>query len=120
MKKIFGCGIYDNENAELATGDFVKFAIMQIDSSIRWLSQTNEIAQDVLANIDLLLAITKRNPVCTNLLLEERKVFEWESIFNEWFYRVYTAIPLHYRGNIETDKKVLFNELKKYCNDLSF
>ena len=120
MKKIYGNGIYDNENAELATADFVKFAIVQIDSSIKWLSNTNEIAQDVLADIDLLLAITKQNPTCTNLLLEKQKILAWEAIFNEWFRRVYNKIPYQYRDNIETDGKNLFKELKKYCNDLQF
>lgn len=120
MKKIYGNGIYDNENAELTASDFVKFAIMQINSSVEWLSTTNEIAQDTLANIDLLLAITRQHPICTNLLLEKQKVLEWESIYNDWLHRVYSKIPIKYRATIETDGKKLFNELKQYCNELSF
>ena len=89
MKRIYGNGIYDNENAELTASDFVKFAIKQINSSVEWLSTTNEVAQDTLENIDLLLAITKQNPICTNLLLEKQKVLKWKTAFNEW-YCVYT------------------------------
>lgn len=120
MKRIYGNGIYDNENAESAASDFVKFAIKQINSSVKWLSTTNEIAQDTLANIDLLLAITKQNPSCTNLLLEKQKVLEWKAVFNDWYSRVYKKIPSKYRSDIKDNGERLFNELEQYCNELAF
>ena len=120
MKRIYGNGIYDNENAESTASDFVKFAIKQINSSVEWLSTTNEVAQDTLANIDLLLAITKQNPICTNLLLEKQEVLKWKTAFNDWYCRVYNKIPNEYRQAIKNNGEKLFNELEQYCNELTF
>ena len=61
MKKIFSTAPDGNDNAQFVGVEYIK---------------NDEIAQPLLANIDLLLTITRKYSVDANLLIEKDKVKE--------------------------------------------
>ena len=76
--------------------------------------KNDEIAQPLLANIDLLLTIMRKYPVDANLLIEKDKVKEWKKTFNDWFERVGNKIPAKFRDGIKANGDELFKELEQY------
>ena len=114
MKKIFSTAPDGNDNAQFVGVEYIKFSISQIEDVCDWMRKNDEIAQPLLANIDLLLTITRKYSVDANLLIEKDKVKEWRKVFNDWFERVGNKIPAKFRDGIKANGDELFKELEQY------
>lgn len=112
--KIFSTAPDGNEIAEYVGVEYIKFSISLIEDVCGWMKKTDEIAQPLLANIDLLLIIIKKYPRDANLLIRKDKVKEWKKTFNNWFERVGNKIPTKYRDGIKTNGDELFKQLEQY------
>lgn len=112
--KIFSTLPEGNEIAQYVGVDYLKFSISVIEKVIDLMKKKDFIAQPLLANIDLLLMISKKYPVDANLLIKEEKIQEWKQVFNDWFDRCGGKIPAKYREGIKANGDELFKELEQY------
>ena len=112
--KIFSTAPDGNDIAQYVGVDYLKFSISLIEDVVDWMKGTDKIAQPLLANIDLLIMITKKYPVDANLLIKKDKVQEWKAVFNAWFERCGSKIPAKFREGIKTGGDELFKELEQY------
>lgn len=112
--KIFSTEPNGNEVAEYVGTEYIKFSIALIEDDIKWLKKTNDVAQPLLANIEILLLITKKYSTDANLLLKKNKVQEWKKTFNDWFERCGSKIPAKFREGIKQNADELFSELEQY------
>lgn len=119
--KIYGKGIYQNEVADTIGIGYAEFTISELEKSIEFLKDTNEICQDVLGLLDMLIVIEEKFPSDVSSRLKRSKVLEWEAIFNEWFERVRSKIPSKYRDAIQSDAKKLFDKIaNEYSHTLEW
>lgn len=112
--KIFSTMPEGNDIAQYVGVDYIKFSISLIENVCDWMKQNDKIAQPLLANIDLLIMISKKYPTDANLLIKKNKVQEWKSVFNEWFERCGSKIPAKFRDGIKANGDELFKELEQY------
>lgn len=106
--KIFSTAPEGNEIAQYVGVDYIKFFISIIESGIDWMKKNDNIAQPLLANIDLLLVISKKYSTDANLLIKKDSVQEWKKTFNDWFQRYEAKTPAKYRDGIKENGDQLF------------
>ena len=111
--KIFSAAPEGNDIAQYVGVDYLKFSISLIKDVIDWMRKNDKIAQPLLANIDLLIMITKKYPTDANLLIKKDEVQEWKQTFNEWFVRCESKIPAKFRDGIKANGNDLFKELEQ-------
>jgi len=112
--KIFSTAPEGNELARYVGVDYIKFSISTIESVTDWMKNNDNVAQPLLANIDLLLMISHKYTTDANLLLEKRKTQEWKQVFHDWFVRCESKIPAKYREGIKENGNELFIKLEQY------
>ena len=112
--KIYNVKPNGNENAEYVGTDYLKFSLSMIEDDIDWLKKTKDVAQSLLANIELLLLISERYRVDANLLIKKDQVTKWQEVFNKWYERVNKRIPDEFREGIRKSAEELFAELEQY------
>ena len=112
--KIFSTEPNGNEVAEYVGTEYIKFSIELIEDDIKWLKKTKDIAQPLLANIEILLLITKKYSTDANLLLKKESIKDWKTVFYKWYERVNSKIPAKYREGIKQNADELFAELEQY------
>ncbi|AZA83264.1 hypothetical protein C1637_23990 [Chryseobacterium lactis] len=112
--KIFSTAPEGNELAQYVGVDYIKFAISTIEGVIDWMKKNDNVAQPLLANIDLLLVFAKKYTTDANLLLEKKKIQEWKAVFNDWFSRCESKIPAKYKDGIKQNGDELFSKLEQY------
>ncbi|EWH11464.1 hypothetical protein KLA_15745 [Cellulophaga geojensis KL-A] len=112
--KIFSTEPNGNEVAEYVGTEYIKFSIELIEDDIKWLKKTKDIAQPLLANIEILLLITKKYSTDANLLLKKESIKDWKTVFYEWYERVNSKIPAKFKEGIKQNADELFAELEQY------
>ncbi|WP_103106264.1 hypothetical protein [Brevibacillus reuszeri] len=112
--KIFRTASEGNDLAQYVGVDYIKFSISTIESVAEWMKNNDDIAQPLLANIELLLVISHKYTTDANLLLEKRKIQEWKQVFYDWFARCESKIPAKFRAGLKENGDELFKELEQY------
>ncbi len=113
--KIYSTAPDGNEMADMENARYFNLAIKQIEDNIEWLKTSNKSVQAVLAHIDILVYLSRKE-FCDSAvsMVKKDQVQEWKSTFYDWYERCNKKIPAKFREGIKQNADELFTELEQY------